>query len=450
MDNQHFAKAFMWMKDGTMKASYMAFYTNFNKNGGSTEALEYKRVWDKYVQEWNAQASPPARGAFHTSKLWQQAEAREQLIASTVMTLVVLVVLSFISMLCFTKDFTVATYVVSSTIWVICMLLFFMVCICQWKLGPIESIALIVFIGYALTYSLHIGHKYSDYDPELDTAKNPDEVVNNPGLERLQRTSFALRFMGGTVLGSAATTVGCTIALLWCELTIFKTFGAVVLTVTFLSVFASLVPLPALLLLAGPLKRSKQGWCPTCFQCNLADMIRMSQPPHASASESKESEGKPEIKDFVTGVMDDAPVVDLPASWSPQMPGSGMGLAASTRPATLTGGDPSTSPRTTPRMGLFAASSASLGVGNNFPQGPSSPTIARQASGMSSGGKGSMISPKGKGSSKGKMMSAGATDVQNSWNMSNQMSSTSMGSQVMPTSQISPAARGRLQFNSAV
>lgn len=31
-----------------------------------------------------------------------------------------------------------------------------------WSLGPIEVIALIVFVGYAVTYSLHIAHKYGD------------------------------------------------------------------------------------------------------------------------------------------------------------------------------------------------------------------------------------------------------------------------------------------------
>merc|ERR1719446_549000 len=30
----------------------------------------------------------------------------------------------------------------------------------KWKIGPIEVISLVVFVGYSVTYSLHIAHNY--------------------------------------------------------------------------------------------------------------------------------------------------------------------------------------------------------------------------------------------------------------------------------------------------
>jgi len=41
----------------------------------------------------------------------------------------------------------------------------------EWKIGPIEVISLVVFVGYSVTYSLHIAHNYVEVscsDPECE------------------------------------------------------------------------------------------------------------------------------------------------------------------------------------------------------------------------------------------------------------------------------------------
>merc|ERR1712046_316682 len=43
---------------------------------------------------------------------------------------------------------------------IIICLLFFMVVIMGWKIGAIEVLSLIVFVGFAVDYCLHVGHKY--------------------------------------------------------------------------------------------------------------------------------------------------------------------------------------------------------------------------------------------------------------------------------------------------
>merc|ERR1719201_1506068 len=121
---------------------------------------------------------------------------------------------------------------------------------------------------------------------------------------RTQRTTYALRYMGGTVLGSAATTVGCTIFLLFCTLTIFQKFGAVVLVVTLLSVIASLAPLPALLLIAGPLRAEH----PCVALCNILQNLicRRRKTPLGVVSEESFSQS------FADGVMEDDPPATMP------------------------------------------------------------------------------------------------------------------------------------------
>eukprot|EP00747_Dinoflagellata_sp_TGD_P059820 gnl/TRDRNA2_/TRDRNA2_151745_c1_seq1.p1 gnl/TRDRNA2_/TRDRNA2_151745_c1~~gnl/TRDRNA2_/TRDRNA2_151745_c1_seq1.p1 ORF type:complete len:698 (+),score=87.11 gnl/TRDRNA2_/TRDRNA2_151745_c1_seq1:300-2096(+) len=75
---------------------------------------------------------------------------------------------------------------------------------------------------------------------------------------RLHGIRFALGIMGRSVLGSAATTIGCSLFLLLCTMGFFVQFGLVILIVTVLSLVYSLLFLPALLALAGPVGPS---WC---------------------------------------------------------------------------------------------------------------------------------------------------------------------------------------------
>jgi len=41
-------------------------------------------------------------------------------------------------------------------------LLFFILVVFQWAIGPIEVISLIIFVGYSVTYSLHIAHNFAE------------------------------------------------------------------------------------------------------------------------------------------------------------------------------------------------------------------------------------------------------------------------------------------------
>jgi hypothetical protein len=71
---------------------------------------------------------------------------------------------------------------------------------------------------------------------------------------RLQRTAFSLSSLGGASLGSALTTVGSSLFLLGCDLTIFAKLGGVIIAVTSFSIVVALITLPSVLLMSGPLR----------------------------------------------------------------------------------------------------------------------------------------------------------------------------------------------------
>eukprot|EP00931_Biecheleriopsis_adriatica_P086063 TRINITY_DN60799_c0_g1_i1.p1 TRINITY_DN60799_c0_g1~~TRINITY_DN60799_c0_g1_i1.p1 ORF type:complete len:1951 (-),score=403.43 TRINITY_DN60799_c0_g1_i1:35-5824(-) len=249
----HSTKEFLWIRNNEVKASFMGFLVDFHKYATSGDAIEYKKLWDAYVDRFNLDASIYAKGAWHTSYLWVRAEAQAALISSTIWTVAIVITLAMVGMLAFTRDITLSVLVVVATLGVICGLTWFIVVAMGWAVGAIEVIALIVFIGYAVTYSLHISHRYGCLaEKDLPVELRTEDLLVSQEI-RFARTAFALNSIGGAALGSAATTAGCSIFLVFCTLTIFQKLGGVVLAVTLMSIFAALVPLPAVLLTIGPI-----------------------------------------------------------------------------------------------------------------------------------------------------------------------------------------------------
>eukprot|EP00746_Dinoflagellata_sp_MGD_P159651 gnl/MRDRNA2_/MRDRNA2_86741_c0_seq1.p1 gnl/MRDRNA2_/MRDRNA2_86741_c0~~gnl/MRDRNA2_/MRDRNA2_86741_c0_seq1.p1 ORF type:complete len:2020 (+),score=274.95 gnl/MRDRNA2_/MRDRNA2_86741_c0_seq1:417-6062(+) len=74
-----------------------------------------------------------------------------------------------------------------------------------------------------------------------------------PAQQRKRRVTYSVVAIGGAALGSALTTGGSAVFLLFCQLTLFPRLGSVVIAVTFISIIASFCPLPAVLLARGPI-----------------------------------------------------------------------------------------------------------------------------------------------------------------------------------------------------
>eukprot|EP00435_Cladocopium_sp_Y103_P011691 s2735_g3.t1 len=287
-------KDFLWIRDGKVKASYIPMTVDFARYAATEDAIEYKALWDKYLDDFNLEASIYSKGAWHTSVVWVRAEAQSALIRSTIVTIAIVVGLALLGMLIFTKDSKLSSLVVGSTLIVVFALTWFIVVVMGWPIGPIEVIALIVFIGYAVTYSLHIAHRYgsSDVQQELTLSGDSSDI-------RFLRTVFALGSIGRAALGSAVTTAGCSIFLVFCTLTIFKKLGGVVLVVTVMSIAVALIPLPAALLWFGPVR---PGRCFCFYPTETYENLMNSREKYVQDLEkrkeqqAKQREEKAEIK----------------------------------------------------------------------------------------------------------------------------------------------------------
>merc|ERR1719199_1336963 len=153
-----------------MKATKVSFISNYNQQSGAQQGVDYMKLWDKYVESLNAVASISANRAWHSASLFVRAEAELAVIQSTLETIIISVVCGWAGMLAFTKDPWTSFLVTSLVLGIISGLAFFIVVLMGWDIGPIEVISLVVFVGYSVTYSLHIAHNYVEVpatDPEM-------------------------------------------------------------------------------------------------------------------------------------------------------------------------------------------------------------------------------------------------------------------------------------------
>lgn len=278
---------YVWLVDGVLKGLYTSHEVDFSNDAPSAEMMKQKALWDDKLRNWNQAAVATARGdeAFHVSSAWAEAEANQELITSAVLTLVILLCLAFTFMVLFTWSIALSLFVVGATLAAIGGLTFFIVIVMRWEVGLIEVIAIVYFIGYAVTYSLHIAHKYACDEEGHESEGLPSSAAvgitdgaggspvgagvgpldfgtpdrDESSAVRYQRTRFAIASMGAATLGSSATTAGSALFLCFATLTIFQRLGTMCLTVALVSIVVALGPLPAALMIFGPVRPGVGG-----------------------------------------------------------------------------------------------------------------------------------------------------------------------------------------------
>jgi predicted RND superfamily exporter protein len=107
-----------------------------------------------------------------------------------------------------------------------------------WEFGLIESICIIVFIGISVDYVSHLAHMY----------------IDAPNENKKERTDYAYRHMGQTILGGALTSCFSGFFLIICNVDMLNKFGILFITTITSSFLTSLVFLPSFLYVFGPSK----------------------------------------------------------------------------------------------------------------------------------------------------------------------------------------------------
>jgi len=160
-----------------MKACQIEFRADVADTSAAEKTLKYKAQWDSFIDTQNKEASVTGHRAYHLSGAWVRAEAELAIIESTEVTIALSALCSALGILLFTRDPWLMVVVMLLVIGIICGLGFFMITIMSWKVGPIEVIALVVFVGYSVTYSLHIAHDYSRVGEDHSDLQNAERYA---------------------------------------------------------------------------------------------------------------------------------------------------------------------------------------------------------------------------------------------------------------------------------
>lgn len=106
----------------------------------------------------------------------------------------------------------------------------------HWELGSCESVGVVVCVGFAVDYVVHLASHY----------------IHSKYKTRNERIKEALRELGISILSGSLTTIGATVTLYICTLVMFTKFATFVVATIFFSIIYSLGFFAALCQIMGP------------------------------------------------------------------------------------------------------------------------------------------------------------------------------------------------------
>merc|ERR1711879_539494 len=148
--------------------------------------------------------------------------------------------LSFVVLLISTRNWIVSIFALLDIIGVIACELT-TIQIAGWKLGIIESLSVVMLIGFSIDYVVHVANAY----------------LESKGDSRMERMSFALLTMGVSVLAGAITTALSGIMLVFPSFLMFYKMGIIIMTVVVYALLWAMIFFSSIMLLIGP--EGKQG-----------------------------------------------------------------------------------------------------------------------------------------------------------------------------------------------
>merc|ERR1719195_169243 len=105
-----------------------------------------------------------------------------------------------------------------------------------WKFGLVESISVLMVIGFSVDYVVHLANSY----------------LESQGESRMERLSFALLTMGVSVVSGAITTMLSGLMLVFPSYVFFYKMGWIIVTTVLLAVMWAMMFFPSIVAAIGP------------------------------------------------------------------------------------------------------------------------------------------------------------------------------------------------------
>jgi hypothetical protein len=212
--------------DGEVKWVKIGVLTNVAQMTAGVELIKSKEAYDRYV-EFRNEDGPKEAAAIHTSMFWLRAELETSVVDSTLAATFVSVGLTTLILAIFTGSLRLSLSVVVIVAGTLTCITSSLVVGLEWQFGATEALMLIVLLGFAVDYSLHVGEAF--------------QHVPEPKIEN------TLNLVGMAVVSAAITTFGTAFFLLFCHIQLLARFGTGIMLCTFWSLVFSLLFFPPFL-----------------------------------------------------------------------------------------------------------------------------------------------------------------------------------------------------------
>jgi len=232
---------------------WLAFAFESTTSEGVAYFTSYKeyRKWEELMTHIKTNVlSPdsPLHSMFQTSQFWTKVLMEVVAVNSAIYGLILSMLICVCSVAVFSGHISLLLIVVVTIVCVIVTVLgvFYLA---GWTIGAVEAVSLSILVGSSVDYCVHI----------VEGFVLPGRRANHLWLKsqstaalRAQRTSLAVRHIGGSILCSALTTIVAAIPLTQTYIQPFAKFGYILLINTSVSVVVTLTLCVALLATFGP------------------------------------------------------------------------------------------------------------------------------------------------------------------------------------------------------
>jgi len=227
--DKHYAGAVEWIS--------LTFRANIDRTAPATSLLPVYGEWIKFLDHVNSKAIVEVGEARMISKAFTRMDTEIGILSSTITSYLASNLICLGCVLIFTGDLLISAYTMITIVLIVATLIGFLFAIMQYTFGAIEAVGITIFVGMSVDYALHMAHGYHSIHAKT----------------RFGKVQGALTHLGVSILGGAITTAGASIFLFFCHLYFFIQLGTMMFMNTTLALLFSMIFMPALLVIAGPL-----------------------------------------------------------------------------------------------------------------------------------------------------------------------------------------------------
>ena len=233
---EQFSDNLIGLIDGTLRFSIIQAIANAERFQGYEETFPVYEDWEALKNQYNADSPTGVNKAIQTAKqAWAFLQTEKEFVDDARQGIAVSMAFGFLVILISTLNIINAMFsifcigsIVAGVIAIIEML--------GWTLGVLESVSVVIIIGFSIDYVVHLANHYSEsvYDDKFNRIKD------------------SLQSIAVSIIAGAVTTLGSGFPIFFAIVTIFTKFAVLIWSTIWLALYFSLVMYAAINHIAGP------------------------------------------------------------------------------------------------------------------------------------------------------------------------------------------------------